>query len=582
MPQGVELATAYVSLVASASGISRSISDELDGPVNRAASDAGDRAGRGFGSTFGRAVSGIGGAIAAIGIGREAIGFVTDSLEGARESARIGAITAQVIESTGGAANVSAAQVGDFAQRLSGLTGVDDELIQSGQNMLLTFTNVRNELGEGNDVFDRATGLANDMSAALGQDMSSSAMQLGKALNNPIQGVSALQRVGISFTESQREQIATLQESGDMLGAQRIILDEVGRQFGGTAAAVATPMDRLKVTVGNLQEEFGARLIPVIDRAASWLADNLPAGLEMAGRALGTARDAVVRVVNVGRSLSTWMMEHQPILIGLTTAIGVGLVAAFVSWAIAAGSAAIATLAAAAPVIAIGLAIGALVAGIIWAYQNWDWFRNSVDAVANFLTNTLWPAIQTGARWITGTLVPAIGSVIGKLGEWGGKAVEIGATIGRTISDIVGWVAALPGRISSAASGMWNGIKDAFRSAINWIITAWNNLRFPSATFSIPHVPGTNIGGNITVGGWELPNITPLASGGIVASRPPEGMLARLGEGGRRELVAPLPNGFDIADLANGGGRTTTIENLNVYPDDPRGFYNETLWRLAG
>jgi hypothetical protein len=67
-----------------------------------------------------------------------------------------------------------------------------------------------------------------DMSVALGQDMSSSAIQLGKALNDPIKGVSALQRVGVSFTASQKEQIKTLVQSGRTMDAQKLILDRAG------------------------------------------------------------------------------------------------------------------------------------------------------------------------------------------------------------------------------------------------------------------------------------------------------------------------------------------------------------------
>jgi hypothetical protein len=76
-------------------------------------------------------------------------------IDQARESAKIGRVTAQVIQSTGGAAHVTAAQVGDLATQISNKTGADDEAVQSGENMLLTFTNVRNEVGKGNDILTR-------------------------------------------------------------------------------------------------------------------------------------------------------------------------------------------------------------------------------------------------------------------------------------------------------------------------------------------------------------------------------------------------------------------------------------------
>jgi phage-related minor tail protein len=125
--------------------------------------------------------------------------------------------------------------VSDLATSISRKTGMDDEAIQSGENLLLTFTNIHNETGRGNQIFTRATRTIADMSAALGQDTKSSAIQLGKALNDPIKGVTALQRVGVSFTQSQRDQIKTLVESGNTLDAQKMILRELRKEFGGSA-----------------------------------------------------------------------------------------------------------------------------------------------------------------------------------------------------------------------------------------------------------------------------------------------------------------------------------------------------------
>ena len=65
--------------------------------------------------------------------------------------------TQAILKATGGVANLTAKDVENLAQSQSKLTGVDDELIQAGENLLLTFKNVRNEVGAGNDIFTRAT-----------------------------------------------------------------------------------------------------------------------------------------------------------------------------------------------------------------------------------------------------------------------------------------------------------------------------------------------------------------------------------------------------------------------------------------
>lgn len=207
---------------------------------------------------------------AAVGVGLvQAHGAAVESLKIARETER-------VVQSTGGAANVTADHIASYSSDLSHLVGVDDELIQSNANLLTTFTKVRNEVGEGNDVWDQGVSIALDMATVLKTDMKAATIQVGKALNDPIKGITALSRAGVSFTEQQKEQIRALVESGDQLGAQKIILAELNKEFGGAAAAAATPLDRLKVALGNVQEEIGAALIPIVDDAANWIGDKLP------------------------------------------------------------------------------------------------------------------------------------------------------------------------------------------------------------------------------------------------------------------------------------------------------------------
>ena len=262
-----EVGSAFVSILPSTRGFGAKLSGDIDGEVATA--------GKSAGSKFGTALKV--GALAAIG-GAVFVGkFLGGALGEAREAAVIGARTENVIKSMGNAAKISAEDVGKMAGRISALTGVDDEMIQSGQNMLLTFGNISNEVdGKFTGTFDRATALMVDMSRAMGTDTKGAAIQLGKALNDPIRGVSAMARSGVSFTEQQKEQIKTLQESGDILGAQNIILGEVEKQFGGAAAAMATPADRLETTYGNLKEQIGTALIPVADRFLNMLLSAAP------------------------------------------------------------------------------------------------------------------------------------------------------------------------------------------------------------------------------------------------------------------------------------------------------------------
>lgn len=153
-----------------------------------------------------------------------------------QESQKQAAITKAHIESTGGVANVTAKHIDKMATALMNLSGVDDEQIKAGQNMLLTFKAVRNEVGKGNKIFDRATKASLDLSFQFGST-DSAAKQLGKALADPVRGITALRRAGVDFTQAQKDQIAAFVEAGDLLSAQKIILKEVESQVGGTAKA---------------------------------------------------------------------------------------------------------------------------------------------------------------------------------------------------------------------------------------------------------------------------------------------------------------------------------------------------------
>jgi hypothetical protein len=195
-------------------------------------------------------------------------------VKAAYESQKVMKQTEAIIKATGGAAGLTATQIGKLSTQLSLQTGVDDELIQSSMNLLLTFKKVQNQAGAGNDIFSQASKLMLDLGNVFG-GTDKAAIQLGKALSNPISGITALRRSGIDFTDQQRAQIKTLVESGRTLEAQKVILKEIESQVGGTAAAGATGFDRMRVAVGNMQEELGNVLIPFVERFANAISANV-------------------------------------------------------------------------------------------------------------------------------------------------------------------------------------------------------------------------------------------------------------------------------------------------------------------
>ena len=225
------------------------------------------------------------------------VGFAMKSaFDAATESALVARETERVIQTTGASAWTTADQISELATSVSNLTGKDDELVQSSANLLLTFAKVRNEIGEGNDIFDQAVGLSLDLSVALGTDASSASIQLGKALNDPVKGITALSRAGVSFTAEQKEQIKTLVATGDVLGAQKVILGELKNQFGGAAEAAKTPIEALQTKLGNLQESIGTALMPTIGA----IADAVGVAVDAFSALPDPVKNAVLIVGGVG------------------------------------------------------------------------------------------------------------------------------------------------------------------------------------------------------------------------------------------------------------------------------------------
>lgn len=263
----------------------QSVTRELHG-VGEAA-DSASQQGGGF---FSNMLSTAGGFLAANVIGTitsQFSGFITDGIADARDAAIVFGQTQAVIASTGGAAGLSAEQIADMAASLSAASGMSlfgDDEIQKGQNVLLTFTEI------GKDVFPLATRASLDMAQALHKTPEAMTMMLGKALNSA-DGFAALKKSGVAFTDSQEEQIKTLFASGHAAEAQKIILGELNKEFGGSALAAAKAdggMAQFKDQLGELGEQLGGIALPLINQLVSVLISKVMPVAQGIASAIGT------------------------------------------------------------------------------------------------------------------------------------------------------------------------------------------------------------------------------------------------------------------------------------------------------
>jgi hypothetical protein len=155
----------------------------------------------------------------------------------------------------------------EYANITARATGVDQNQIKATQAKLLTFGALAKTADEAGGAFDRATKAAIDMAAAGFGEASMNAVQLGKALNDPIKGITALAKSGVTFTEQEKDKIAVLVESGKILEAQEMVLKAIETQVGGTAEATANDSDKMKVAFSQVSESIGILLLAIVSTA---------------------------------------------------------------------------------------------------------------------------------------------------------------------------------------------------------------------------------------------------------------------------------------------------------------------------
>lgn len=148
-----------------------------------------------------------------------------------------------------------------YADVVNRATGIDDEQIKAVQRKLLVFAAVRDSADEMGGAFDRATIAAIDLAAGGFGDMESNAIKLGRMLQEPGKSLDALTRAGITFTETEKEKIIQLTESGKLLEAQDEILKSVEGRVKGLAETSATPWEKMTAALGQIGDAIGEELL---------------------------------------------------------------------------------------------------------------------------------------------------------------------------------------------------------------------------------------------------------------------------------------------------------------------------------
>lgn len=392
-----------------------------------------DRLGSAFGGLADIAKNALGFALGNILTGalQSVFGSMEELVTGALDAQKIQAQLEAVITSTGGAAGMTADEVLGLSDALAQTTLFTDDAITEAQNLLLTFTNI------GEEVFPAATETLLDMAAAMGTDAKGGAIQLGKALNDPIAGISALSRVGVTFTDEQKEVIKTMVETGDVAGAQKVILAELAKEFGGSAAAQAQTL------VGKL-ENLKKNLA---DTAEGMIGALLPAAEQLFDGVIAPAIPTVTALMeSVGNFVAVLLSGEAP-LSGALDNLHTALSSAF------------------------GPEVSGFIMELIGiGFQLVGFFQENlplVQATAGAVFGDIMRVVNELVGFFMGTLIPAIGEITGQANVQLPSAQQVFQTV----------MAAIQTAVRVVADFLIQYVIPAMVTLVQWVVTNWPTIQ---------------------------------------------------------------------------------------------------------
>ena len=206
---------------------------------------------------------GLGKTIAATFTAKAILDFFKKSIAAYEEHTQVLNVLNSTLKVTGATAWTTSAELQDMAASLQKSTNYSADSINQMQSVLLGFKNITG------DTFGTATKAILDMATVMGMDLSSAAQAVGKALDDPINGISSLQRQGFRFTDAQKEMIQSLIETGETAAAQKIILDELNTTYGGAAEAAVTSSAQIKNAFDDVLQGYGKLISDLVGNSGA-------------------------------------------------------------------------------------------------------------------------------------------------------------------------------------------------------------------------------------------------------------------------------------------------------------------------
>lgn len=267
-----ELGKAYVQIVPSAQGIGGGIANAMQ----PGAKSAGEQAGTTISRTMGQKISAVGKNFIAAGAIATAVSVpivngIKDALSAYEVQATAETKLTEIYKTRMGVTDEVAKKTMDLASALQKEGVIGDEVTISGAQQLATFAKYPGTVDKLLPAMDNLLAQQKGVNAT-----TNDAVNIGNLMGKVLQGqTGALKRVGISFTDAQEEVLkyGTEEEKAAMLA--QVINDNVGNMNEELAKTPSGQMQQLKNTMGDLKEEIGAALAPVLAQLAGYISEKI-------------------------------------------------------------------------------------------------------------------------------------------------------------------------------------------------------------------------------------------------------------------------------------------------------------------
>lgn len=490
-----DLGKAYVQIVPSAKGISGSMSKAL----NPAAATAGASAGTTVSKSMGSRISAVGknfikaGAIATA-VSVPIVNGIKDALAAYEVQATAETKLTEIYRARMGASKEAAQSTMELASALQKEGVIGDEVTISGAQQLATFAKYPGTVDKLLPAMDNLLAQQKGVNAT-----TDDAVNIGNLMGKVLMGqTGALKRVGISFTDAQEQVLKYGTEEEKAATLAQVINDNVGNMNAELAKTPSGQMAQLSNTMGDIKEEIGAALAPVLADLAVFLQEKVVPAIE---RLVAFVQKHPI-IAKIALAITGLLAVGGPLLIMIGTLMTIIPVVAGAFTTVIA------------PVLGVIAAIAAAIAIGVLLYKHWDQIKAKAKLAWEAIKDAIVTPIKNAWNWLKTTWQNIKTMVVQKMGDiWRSTVQKFGqvkTAIMTPIRAVRTWLSNTWSAIRERASNAFQRVKDAITKPIDKAKEIIGKIidkikGFFNFDFKLPHIKLPHF--SVSPKGWKFSDL---------------------------------------------------------------------------